>query len=302
MSQSVSLGSSANTWRKAASGGYFGGKRSRVIYHWKHQGCHTCLCALMELYDTRGAFSVKWDVKLSCLLGRLCAVAVPCASWAIFQLLPLFVATAVVLLNCYIKFSRVAVVLYFFFPSGFFHLPAVWGDHMAQLLHQDLQAIPTQAVHQSRAARQRRKWRREVGKITSKNKISEYSGLVSGDRQLPPRQPPWALLSSATACSLCMVWDAGVVTYPLFLTKVSLTGGSQLAGSSGPQPWPENNWAASSGCSLEGVWHGMGWHGMESIYVFLDNSAPLQVSTSFSHVQGTDYWYMPKGIMWLNKW
>lgn len=154
MSQSVSLGSSANTWRKAASGGYFGGKRSRVIYHWKHQGCHTCLCALMELYGTRGGFSVKWDIKLSCFLGRLCAVAVPYASCVIFQLLPLFVATAVVLLSCYIKFSGVAVG---FFPSGFFHLPAVWRDHMAQLLHQDLQAIPTQAVHRSRAARRRRK-------------------------------------------------------------------------------------------------------------------------------------------------
>lgn len=188
MSQSVSLGSSANTWRKAASGGYFGGKRSRVIYHWKHQGCHTCSCALMELYGTWGGFSVKWDIKLSCLLGRLCAVAVPYASCVIFQLLPLFVATAVVLLSCYIKFSRVAIV--FFFPSGFFHLPAVWRDHMAPLLHQDLEAIPTKAVHRSRAARQRRKWRREggekVGEITSKNKISEYSGLVSWNRQLVP--------------------------------------------------------------------------------------------------------------------
>lgn len=91
-----------------------------MIYHGKHGGCHTCLCAVMELYSTQGGFSAKWDIKLSCLLGRACAV--PYASCVIFQLFPLLVATAVVLLSCYIKFSRDAVG---FFPSGFFHLPTV---------------------------------------------------------------------------------------------------------------------------------------------------------------------------------
>lgn len=188
MSQSVSLGSSANTWRKAASGGYFGGKRSRVIYHWKHQGCHTCLCALMELYGTWGGFSVKWDIKLSCLLGRLCAVAVPYASCVIFQLLPLFVATAVVLLSCYIKFSRVAVVFFFLLDFSTFPLceGTIWHSYYIRTCRQ----FPLRQLHRSRAARQRRKWRREegekVGEITSKNKISQYSGFGSWDRQLPP--------------------------------------------------------------------------------------------------------------------
>lgn len=59
--------------------------------------------------------------------GEAVAVAVPYASCVIFQLLSPFVATAVVLLSCCRKFSRLAVV-FFFFPSGFFHLPAVWRD------------------------------------------------------------------------------------------------------------------------------------------------------------------------------
>lgn len=147
MSQSVSLGSSANTWRKAASGGYFGGKRSWVIYHCKHQGCHTCLCALMELYRMRGGFSAKWHIKLSCLPGRRCAAAMPYASHITFQLLPLFVATAVALLSYCIKFSRDALAFVFLFPSGFFHLFAGRRGHMAQLFHWDPQEPPMQTVY-----------------------------------------------------------------------------------------------------------------------------------------------------------
>lgn len=160
MSQSVSLGSSANTWRKAANGGYFADKRSRVIYHWKHQGCHTCLCALMELYSTRGGFSVKWNIKLSCLLGRRCAVAVLYASRAIFQLLPLFVATAVVLLSYYIKFSR-AVLAFFFFLLDFSTFPlhegAIWHSYFIRTCRQ----FPCRRCMGSRAACRRKKQRRE---------------------------------------------------------------------------------------------------------------------------------------------
>ena len=212
-----------------------------------------------------GGFSVKWDIKLSCLLGRLCAVAVPYVSCVIFQLLPLFVATAVVLLSCYIKFARVAVV--FFFPSGFFHLPAVRRDHMAQLLHQDLQAVPTQAVHWSKAARRRRKRRREGGRegrrwarLLPRTKSQNIQGLCCETGNSPPCPheprycPPQPALS---AWYKMLLWSPS----SLFLTKVSLAGGPQLAGSSVPRPSSGNN---SGQPPLAVIWklYGMAWHGM----------------------------------------
>lgn len=53
--------------------------------------------------------------------GEAVAVAVPYASCVIFQLLPLFVATAVILLSCYRKFSRLDVV---FFPPFWIFPPS----------------------------------------------------------------------------------------------------------------------------------------------------------------------------------
>lgn len=61
----------------------------------------------------------------------------------------------------------------------------IWHSYYIRTCRQ----FPLRQLHRSRAARQRRKWRREegekVGEITFKNKISEYSGFVSWDRQLP---------------------------------------------------------------------------------------------------------------------
>ena len=159
---------------------------------------------------------------------------------------------------------------WFFFPSGFFHLPAVRRDHMAQLLHQDLQAVPTQAVHQSRAACRRRKRRREGGRegrrwarLLPRAKSQNIQGLCCETGSSPPcphepcYRPPQPALS---AWYKMLVWSPS----PLFLAKVSLAGGPQLAGSSVPRASSGNN---SGQPPLAVIWkvYGMAWHGMEGM-------------------------------------
>lgn len=255
MSQSVSLGSSANTWRKAASGGYFGGKRSRVIYHWKHQGCHTCLCALMELYGTRGGFSVKWDIKLSCFLGRLCAVAVPYASCVIFQLLPLFVATAVVLLSCYIKFSGVAVGFFSFwiFPPS----RCVKGPYGTAIISGPAgNSHPGSTPEQGCTSKKKMKegGRGEGGRdyFQEQNLTIFRACVVRQATLLHPHEPHYCPPQPAiSAWYKMLVWSPS----PLFLTKAGRTAACRVL--SAMALLREWLWAASSGCNLEGVWHSM---------------------------------------------
>lgn len=242
----------------------------------------------MELYGTQGGFSAKWDIKLSCLLGRACAV--PYASCVIFQLFPLLVATAVVLLSCYIKFSRDAVG---FFPSGFFHLPTVWRDHMAQLLHQDLQAIPTQAVYQIRAACRRRKWRREggekVGEISSKNKNQRIFRACVVRQASPPRPHELCYRLHSPLSPRCRY-------------TLSPRSALQLTGSSVPWPCSETDFGQppSSGCHWEGLWKGVVRKGYMCSWIIY-TSIPSQ-SLIFSLIcQGLTNNIGLKGIIQLNK-
>lgn len=152
------------------------------MFHGKHRGCHTCSCAVMELYGRRGGFSAEWDIKLSCLLGRPCAAAVPYASCAIFQLFPLFVATAVVLLSCYIKLSRDAVGFFFLLDFSTFPLceGTIWHSYYIRTCRQfPLRQYTRAGLHveeeMKEGGREGRRWAR----LLPRTKITEYSGLVS---------------------------------------------------------------------------------------------------------------------------
>jgi len=144
----------------------------------------------------RGGCSVKWDIKLGCLLGRLCAVAVPYASCVTLQLLPLFVATAVVLLSCYIKSSRAAAG--FFFLSFWIFLPSrcAKGPYGTAIT-----SGPAGNSHSGSTLEQG---------CTSKKKRKAEGGRRWA-RLLPrTKSQRGAPLSSATACSLCMIRDGHI--------------------------------------------------------------------------------------------
>lgn len=199
----------------------------------------------MELYSTRGGFSAKWDIKLSCLLGRPCVVTVPYASCVIFQLFPLFVAAAVVLLSCYIKFSRDAVGFFSFWifpPSHCAKGPYGTAITSGPAGNSHSGSIPEQGCMSKKKMKEG--GRGEGGRdYFQEQKSQNIQGLCSETGNSP--SPPWALLLSATACSLL---DVGTVCHQ-----------GQLAAHSALASGCDSEQPPSSGCHLEGLWKGYMW-------------------------------------------